>query len=100
WLDTSKVPSARYRPLYRQFFWVFVVVCIGLGWLGSKPPGGNYVLLARIFTGFHFAFFLVILAVVGKIEKTNPLPNSISRTAVRAGRPIGAPAPPRASAKA
>src|SRR3984893_15198227 len=41
WLDTSKVRSARYRPLYRQFFWVFVVVCIGLGWLGSKPPEGN-----------------------------------------------------------
>ena len=41
WLDTSKVRSARYRPLYRQFFWVFVIVCIGLGWLGSKPAGGQ-----------------------------------------------------------
>ena len=36
WLDTSRVKSATYRPLYRQFFWVFVLVCLGLGWLGSQ----------------------------------------------------------------
>jgi ubiquinol-cytochrome c reductase cytochrome b subunit len=28
WLDTSKVRSARFRPLYRQFFWIHVVVGI------------------------------------------------------------------------
>ena len=39
WLDTSQVRSARYRPLYRQFFWIFVVVCVGLGWLGSQAGG-------------------------------------------------------------
>ena len=37
WLDTSKVRSARYRPLYKQFFWILLVVCVGLGYLGSKP---------------------------------------------------------------
>ena len=41
WLDTSRVRSANYRPLYRQFFWIFFVVCVGLGWLGSKPAGGR-----------------------------------------------------------
>ena len=50
WLDTSRVRSARYRPLYRQFFWIFVVVCIGLGYLGSQPPEGGYVIAARILT--------------------------------------------------
>src|ERR1700745_2686705 len=55
WLDTSQVRPARYRPLYRQFFWLFFVVCVGLGWLGSKPPEGNYVLIARVFTGYYFA---------------------------------------------
>ena len=48
WLDTSKVRSTAYRPLYKQFFWVFVAVCVLLGWLGSKPAEGHYVLLARI----------------------------------------------------
>jgi ubiquinol-cytochrome c reductase cytochrome b/c1 subunit len=99
WLDTSKVRSARYRPAYRQFFWAFVIVCVGLGWLGGKPPEGNYVLFARIFTVYYFAFFLVILPVLGKIEKTKPLPNSISESVLREGEPIGAPAPPPAGAK-
>ena len=44
WLDTSRVRSARYRPLYRQFFWMFVAVCLGLGWLGAKPAEGGYVI--------------------------------------------------------
>src|SRR2546429_8072490 len=99
WLDTSKVRSARYRPLYRQFFWVFVVVCIGPGWLGSKLPEGIYVLFARIFTVYYFAFFLVILPVLGKVERTKPLPNSISESVLREGKPIGAQAPPPAGAK-
>src|SRR5438876_1760335 len=98
WLDTSKVRSARYRPAYRQFFWAFVLVCLGLGWLGAKPPEGNYVLFARIFTAYYFAFFLVILPVLGKVERTRPLPNSISESVLREGKPIGAPAPPPAKA--
>ena len=77
---------------------MFVIVCIGLGWLGSKPPEGNYVLFARIFTVYYFAYFLVILPVLGKIEKTKPLPNSIGESVLREGKPIGAPAPPPAKA--
>src|SRR6187402_3576840 len=100
WLDTSKVRSARYRPLYRQFFWAFVIICIGLGWLGSKPPEGNYVLFARIFTVYYFAYFLVILPVLGKVERTKPLPNSIADSVLLEGKPIGAPAPPPPLAKA
>ena len=38
WLDRSPVKSAKYRPTYRFFFWVFVAVCVGLGWLGSQEP--------------------------------------------------------------
>jgi len=44
WLDTSRVRSAKFRPLYRIFFWVFVVTCLGLGYLGAKPPEGNYLI--------------------------------------------------------
>ena len=89
WLDTSKVRSARYRPLYRQFFWLFVIVCIGLGWLGSKPPEGNYVLFARIFTAYYFAYFLIILPLLGRIEKPKPVPSSIAESVLREGVPIG-----------
>jgi ubiquinol-cytochrome c reductase cytochrome b/c1 subunit len=90
WLDTSPVRSARYRPLFRQFFWVFVIVCIGLGYLGSKQPEGWYVIFARLFTIYYFAYFLVILPVLGLVEKTKPLPSSISESIL--GEPTGAKA--------
>jgi ubiquinol-cytochrome c reductase cytochrome b/c1 subunit len=99
WLDTSPVRSGRYRPLFRQFFWVFVAVCIGLGWLGSQPPEGIYVIVARVFTLYYFAFFLIILPLLGRFEKTKPLPNSIAESVLHEGVPIGAPAPPPSGAR-
>ncbi|NWG23098.1 MAG: cytochrome b N-terminal domain-containing protein [Pseudorhodoplanes sp.] len=93
WLDTSKVRSARYRPLYRQFFWIFIATVVGLGYLGSKPPEGGYVIAARILTIYYFAHFLIVLPLLGLFEKTKPLPNSISESVLKDGEPIGASAP-------
>jgi len=84
WLDTSRVKSARYRPLYKQFFWLFVIACIALGWLGTKPPEGIYVILSRLFTFYYFAFFLIVMPLLGIFEKTKPLPNSISESVLGA----------------
>jgi ubiquinol-cytochrome c reductase cytochrome b/c1 subunit len=83
WLDTSKVRSARYRPLYRLFFWLFVAVCIGLGWLGSKPAEGPYVIAARVFTAYYFIHFLVILPLLGRFEATTALPGSIAQDVLK-----------------
>jgi ubiquinol-cytochrome c reductase cytochrome b/c1 subunit len=83
WLDNSRVRSARYRPLYRQFFWLFVIVCVGLGWLGAKPAEGIYVIAARIFTIYYFAHFIIILPLLSRYEKTRPLPNSISEDVLK-----------------
>src|SRR5579864_2941204 len=92
WLDTSPVRSGRYRPMFKQFFWVFVIVCIGLGYLGSNPPEGYYVVFARLFTIYYFAYFLVILPVLGLVEKTKPLPSSISESILGTSGPAGAKA--------
>ena len=78
WLDTSKVRSGTYRPLYKVFFWIFVFVCIALGYLGSKPPEGLYVTFSRLFTFYYFFHFLVILPLLGLLETPKPLPSSIS----------------------
>jgi len=77
WLDTSRVRSAVYRPVYKVFFWVFVVVCIGLGYLGAMPAEGGYVIASRIFTFWYFFHFLVILPVLGLFETPRPVPASI-----------------------
>jgi len=78
WLDTSKVRSATFRPLYKKFFWILVVTVILLGYLGAKPPEGIYLILARIATIYYFVHFLIILPLLGRYEKTSPLPLSIS----------------------
>jgi ubiquinol-cytochrome c reductase cytochrome b subunit len=98
WLDTSKVRSATYRPLYKQFFWIFVVVAIGLGYLGSQPPEGGYVIAARVLTTYYFLHFLVIMPLLGLFETPKPRPASIADAVLAstggAGRPAGSAAAP------
>jgi ubiquinol-cytochrome c reductase cytochrome b subunit len=81
WLDSSRVRSARYRPVYKWFFWLLVVSCVGLGYLGAKPPEGAYVYWARVFTAYYFAHFLIVLPVVGMLENPAALPRSIADSA-------------------
>ena len=78
WLDTSKVRSAIFRPIYKKLFWVLLFVVILLGYLGAKPPEGIYLILSRLATAYYFIHFLVILPLLGRYEKTDPLPQSIS----------------------
>ena len=78
WLDTSKIRSAIFRPLYKQFYWILVLDVIVLGYMGALPPEGIYLLIARVATAYYFIHFLVILPVLGSKEKTIPLPLSIS----------------------
>jgi ubiquinol-cytochrome c reductase cytochrome b/c1 subunit len=78
WLDRSPVKSAKYRPSYRFFFWIFVVICIGLGYLGSQEPTEGLALIARILTFGYFAFFLIIMPILSFTEKTKPIPTSIA----------------------
>ena len=78
WLDTSKIRSARYRPLFKQFFLIFVLNCLVLGYLGAMPAEGVYITLARICTIYYFAHFLIILPLLGLVEKPREIPESIS----------------------
>jgi len=88
WLDTSRVRSGTYRPIFKQFFWVFVLVCIGLGYLGSKPAEGGYVFWARVLTAYYFIHFLVILPLLGLLESPKPLPPSISDSVLAKKKPL------------
>ena len=88
WLDTSRVRSGTYRPIFKQFFWVFVLVCIGLGYLGSKPAEGGYVFWARILTAYYFLHFVVILPLLGLLENPKPLPPSISDAVLAKKKPL------------
>jgi ubiquinol-cytochrome c reductase cytochrome b subunit len=96
WLDTSRVRSTRYRPVYKWFFWLFVVTCLALGYLGAKPPEGAYLFWARVFTAYYFAHFLIVMPLVGIIETPKPQPRSIADSVLgpdRGGGPMAQPAP-------
>ncbi len=94
WLDRSPVRSGRFRPLFKLFFWVLLADCVLLGYLGGKPAEGIYVTLSRLATAYYFIHFLVILPLLSVVEKTRPLPQSIS-TPVIGGGMVSAPAAKR-----
>ncbi len=89
WLDTSKVRSCRFRPLMKQCFWLFVLDCVLLGYAGSQRADAAFELgamqlplvwLARLGTAYYFAYFWVLMPLVGLIEKPKPVPESIAKS--------------------
>jgi len=86
WLDTSAVRSTRFRPLYKQFFWILVVDAVILGYVGSRPVDAflfntpiPLVWIGRIGTVYYFLHFLVVMPLVGLIETPKPVPDSIAK---------------------
>lgn len=94
WLDTSRVRSAKFRPIYKQLFWLFLVDVLVLGWIGKNPPEGMYIIIGRIASIYYFLHLLVFMPLVGKLERTRPLPESIGTPVLKGGgeMPSGAAA--------
>jgi ubiquinol-cytochrome c reductase cytochrome b subunit len=111
WLDTSKVRSMRYRPMAKLYFIILVVVCVILGFCGAKLPDdqvipgletikilesdlNSWVWLSRLTTLYYFAYFLVIMPLLGLIETPLPTPETIASPALShpATTPAGATA--------
>jgi quinol-cytochrome oxidoreductase complex cytochrome b subunit len=113
WLDTSKVRSMRYRPTARLYFFIFVLAALVLGYCGGQLPDNpvigepsglmlldadinSMVWLSRISTLYFFAYFWIILPVLGLTETPLPVPESISEPVLShpATTPAGATASP------
>jgi ubiquinol-cytochrome c reductase cytochrome b subunit len=99
WLDTSHVRSAKYRPLFKIFLWLFFFAVVALGYLGGKPAEGDFVWWSRVFTAYYFIFFLIIMPIVGLIETPRKLPNSIMDAVLGGGGPMAASTAPAAAEK-
>jgi ubiquinol-cytochrome c reductase cytochrome b subunit len=93
WLDTSKVRSMRFRPMMKPFFWILVLDCILLGYLGANRPdatwnlGGIEISLvwpARLGTAYYYAYFLLLMPLIGLLETPKPLPDSIAKPVLAA----------------
>lgn len=83
WLDKHPVRSAKFRPYYRIFFWVFVVDCFVLGWVGANPPEGYFILIGQLSTFYYFFHFLLLIPFLNKREPVPPLPMSISNPVIK-----------------
>ncbi len=110
WLDTSRVRSMRYRPTMKVFFIILLVVGLGLGWCGAQLPDApvvpgmpsfvlidgqlnSYLWLTRLFTAYYFAFFFLIMPIVGLKETPLPIPATISEPVLSGGDAMTAAAP-------
>ncbi|HEY1224360.1 MAG TPA: cytochrome b/b6 [Brevundimonas sp.] len=110
WLDTSRVRSMRYRPTMKVFFIILLVVGLGLGWCGAQLPDAqvvpgmpsfvlidgqlnSYLWLTRLFTAYYFAFFFIIMPIVGLKETPLPIPATISEPVLSGGDAMTAAAP-------
>jgi ubiquinol-cytochrome c reductase cytochrome b subunit len=98
WLDKSPVRSGSYRPTFRIFFYILILDVLILGWCGGLPAEEPYVMISQVATMYYFAHFLMILPLLSMVERTLPLPNSISESVLHGeaaeSAPIGVnPAP-------
>jgi len=69
-LESSRVRSSAFRPFMRFSFWLFVVNFLLLMWIGSNHPEPPYILLGQLCTAFYFAYFLILVPLLGLIENT------------------------------
>jgi ubiquinol-cytochrome c reductase cytochrome b subunit len=67
-LNTSNIRVSFFRPLYKIFFWFFLIDCLLLGWIGAKPIENPYLIIGQIATSFYFIYLLILIPIINKIE--------------------------------
>ena len=93
WLDSSKVRSGAFRPVFRKFFWILIVDLVILTWVGGQKPSlviaqvagieFTVVDLGLLGTIYYFSHFIIVLPILSRFEKTLPVPESISSAVIK-----------------
>ena len=69
YLDRSRIPGgARYRPIFRIQFYLFIVDMFVLGWVGYVPPTSQTIMIGQIATVCYFGSFFLV-PVISKMEE-------------------------------
>jgi ubiquinol-cytochrome c reductase cytochrome b subunit len=85
------VRSGNYRPMFRIFFWILCADVVVLGFCGGRPAEEPYVMISQAATIYYFAHFLIVLPILSMVERTRPLPNSISESVLHGEAAEAAP---------
>ncbi|MEO9634968.1 MAG: cytochrome b/b6 [Parasphingorhabdus sp.] len=86
WLDKSPVRSGKFRPKFKIFFGILIVDILILGYCGGAPAEEPFVMISQLASAYYFAYFLIILPLLSRLEKPEPLPNSITESVT--GKPL------------
>ena len=94
WLDTSKVRSGDYRPIFKRLLLDLRDRLRGAGLPRARSRRKASMWCSRAScTVYYFAHFLVILPLLGLLESPKPLPASISDDVLAKKRPATAAVP-------
>ena len=69
-VDTSRVRGSQFRPLMRWAFWLFVSNFFVLMYIGSQHVEEPFITVGAVSTAFYFAWFLIVVPVIGLVENT------------------------------
>jgi quinol-cytochrome oxidoreductase complex cytochrome b subunit len=67
-INTSKIRSSKFRPIFGIAYWFLFIDFIILGWIGQKPVESPYIEIGMGATALYFSFFLILLPLIGLIE--------------------------------
>ena len=68
-INTSKIRSSKFRPIFRFLYWFWIADFFILGWIGQKPVESPYIEVGVAATIFYFVFLLILIPVVGLVEE-------------------------------
>jgi ubiquinol-cytochrome c reductase cytochrome b subunit len=68
--DISRIRGSQFRPAMKFSQWFFIVNFLILMWIGSQHPESPFVEVGQIATTFYFAWFLIIVPIIGLAENT------------------------------
>jgi hypothetical protein len=66
--NTSDIRNTTYRPIFKICYWVLIASWIVLTWIGQCPVEDIFAFVGQIATIYYYAFFIVLVPLVGKIE--------------------------------
>lgn len=67
-MNTSKVRSGQFRPIFGLAYWFLVSDFLLLGWIGQKPVESPYIEVGMVATAFYFIFLLALIPFLGFLE--------------------------------
>ena len=67
-INTSKIRSATFRPIFRILFWFLFMNFLLLGWIGQAVVEQPFITIGQLATLFYFVYFIFLFPLIGILE--------------------------------